>query len=53
MKDLCETYLLFPYNNTARVQEHHILSIHLLCDIVERELEKTVKKVYSHGIGNT
>lgn len=40
MKELCETYLLFPYNNTARVQEHHILSIHLLCDIVERELEK-------------
>lgn len=38
LKDLADEYLLFPYNKTARVQEHHILAIHLICEIVEEKM---------------
>lgn len=38
LKDLADEYLLFPYNKTARVQEHHIMAIHLICEIVEEKI---------------
>lgn len=36
--DLCDTNLLLPYKSTARVQEHHIMAIHLICEYVEEKL---------------
>lgn len=38
LKDLTDMNLIIPYKSTARVQEHHILSIHLICEIVEKEM---------------
>ena len=37
LKKLSDNYLLIPYKSTARVQEHHIMAIHLICEFVERE----------------
>lgn len=31
--------LIVPCNTTARVQESHILLIHIMCELVERDLE--------------
>ena len=36
LKDISDNILLIPYKSTARVQEHHIMSIHLICELVER-----------------
>lgn len=38
LKDLVDENLIIPYKSTARVQEHHIMSIHLICEIVEKEM---------------
>lgn len=38
LKDLVDENLLIPYKSTARVQEHHIMSIHLICELVEKEM---------------
>ena len=38
LKNISDDYLLIPYQTTARVQEHHIMSIHLICEIVERSI---------------
>lgn len=38
LKDLVDESLIIPYKSTARVQEHHIMSIHLICEIVEKEM---------------
>ena len=35
---LCEVALVVPSDETERVQEGHITLIHLLCELVEREL---------------
>ncbi len=40
LKEISDTFLLIPYNSTARVQEHHIMSIHLICKIVEESMFK-------------
>lgn len=37
MKALCESNMIVPSDDTARIQEVHILVIHALCDIIERE----------------
>ncbi|WP_394951640.1 D-sedoheptulose 7-phosphate isomerase [uncultured Helicobacter sp.] len=37
MKSLCESNMIVPSDDTARIQEVHILVIHALCDIIERE----------------
>jgi D-sedoheptulose 7-phosphate isomerase len=37
----CELCLCVPSNNTARVQEAHIVIGHILCDLVERRLCET------------
>lgn len=36
--DISDDALLIPYMETARVQEHHIMSIHLICQIVEERI---------------
>lgn len=38
LKNISDTYLLLPYKSTARVQEHHIMAIHLICEIVEKAM---------------
>jgi len=40
MKDMCDKCLILNYKSTARTQEHHIMSIHLICEYVEAELKK-------------
>lgn len=38
LKGMVDEDLVIPYKSTARVQEHHIMSIHLICEIVEKEM---------------
>ena len=38
LKNIVDDALIIPYKSTARVQEQHIMSIHLICEIVEREM---------------
>jgi D-sedoheptulose 7-phosphate isomerase len=38
MKDLCDILIKVPSNDTARIQEVHILIGHIICSIVEEEL---------------
>lgn len=38
LKALCDYTICVPSNNTPRIQEMHILIIHSLCGIIEREL---------------
>lgn len=38
MGDLCDILLRVPANNTARIQEAHILIGHLVCELLEEEL---------------
>ncbi|MCI8362392.1 MAG: D-sedoheptulose 7-phosphate isomerase [Clostridia bacterium] len=38
LKNIVDDALIIPYKSTARVQEHHIMSIHLICEIVEKEM---------------
>lgn len=38
LKDLCNISFIAPSNNTARIQESHILVGHILCEIIEETL---------------
>lgn len=38
MNSLCSYLINIPSNNTARVQESHILVGHILCEIIEKEM---------------
>ncbi len=40
MKQICDKCLILNYKSTARTQEHHIMSIHLVCQYVEAELKR-------------
>ena len=40
LKDLCDYSIIFPYNETARVQEHHMMSYHLICEFIEEVMAK-------------
>lgn len=35
LKDICDYNITMPYKETARIQEHHIMTIHLICEFVE------------------
>ena len=41
IKDLADYTLIINSNNTARIQEVHILIGHIICQIVEEELNGT------------
>lgn len=41
IKDLCNISFIAPSNNTARIQETHILVGHILCEIIEESLFAT------------
>lgn len=38
LKDICEKALVVPCDTTARVQEAHELSYHIICEIVDEKL---------------
>ena len=38
LKDLCDLSIIIPSNETARIQEAHILVGHIICGAVERNL---------------
>lgn len=38
MKDLCNYVLIVPSDNTARIQEVHTFTVHLLCEMIEKEI---------------
>lgn len=44
MKDLCDVLINFNYSETARVQEHHIMTYHLICEFVEKKLKDYYEK---------
>lgn len=44
MKELCDELMNFNYSETARVQEHHLMTYHLICEFVEKQL----KDYYNH-----
>lgn len=35
LKDICDYNITMSYKETARIQEHHIMTIHLICEFVE------------------
>jgi D-sedoheptulose 7-phosphate isomerase len=37
-KGLCDIELIVPSNNTPRIQESHIMILHIICELVEKEL---------------
>lgn len=38
MNDECDINLIVPSSDTARIQEIHILIIHILCDLIEKDI---------------
>lgn len=38
LKDICDYNITFSYGETARVQEHHIMTYHLLCEFIENNM---------------
>lgn len=40
IKDLCDLNINFEYSETARVQEHHIMTYHMICEFVEKKLKE-------------
>ncbi len=43
LKNCADHSIIIPSENTARIQECHILIIHLLCDLFEEELKKNAE----------
>ena len=37
LKDVCKYNLIVPSDNTARIQEMHILAGHICCELIENE----------------
>lgn len=44
LKNLCDYNITFNYSETARVQEHHILTYHLICEFVEKAMKEYYEK---------
>lgn len=40
IKDLCDVALVVPSNSTPRIQEVHTFTVHLLCEMIEKEAFK-------------
>ena len=38
IKDICPNSIIVPSTSPARIQESHIMIIHILCEIIEKEL---------------
>lgn len=44
LKNLCDYNITFQYKETARVQEHHLMTYHLICEFVENEMKSYYEK---------
>jgi len=44
MLDMCDINIVVPSNNTPRIQEVHIAIIHILCELLDKELGKKSSK---------
>lgn len=40
---LCDVSIMVPSNNTPRIQEAHIAIIHIICELLDKELDKNAK----------
>ena len=40
LKDMVDVDLTFNYSETARTQEHHLMTYHLICEFVEKEMKQ-------------
>ena len=40
MKDLCDICFVFPYKETARIQEQHMMTYHMICEFSEQKLKE-------------
>lgn len=38
IKDLCDYALVVPSQSTPRIQETHTLTVHILCELIEKEI---------------
>ena len=38
LKEMCDYNITFPYKETARIQEHHIMTYHMMCEFIENEM---------------
>ena len=43
MKSVCDYNLIVPSSDTARIQEIHILCIHILCELIEKAFSESSK----------
>lgn len=44
MKNISDVCINMPYNESARIQEHHLMSYHLMCEFIENELKDYYEK---------
>lgn len=44
MKNISDVCINMPYNESARIQEHHLMSYHLMCEFIEKELKDYYEK---------
>ena len=40
MKEMCDECLVLDYKETSRIQEHHLMTYHMICEFAELELKK-------------
>ncbi len=45
LKDAADLCIIVPSNNTPRIQETHITIIHIVCELLEKEMEEEWKEV--------
>ena len=52
IRDICDIGLVVPSDSTPRIQEIHTLSVHILCEIIERKMFTTSEnqRVYRHNL---
>ena len=44
MKNITDVCINMSYNESARIQEHHLMSYHLMCEFIEKELKDYYEK---------
>ena len=44
LKEMVDVDLTFNYSETARTQEHHLMTYHLICEFVEKEMKYYYEK---------
>ena len=44
LKEMCDYDITFPYKETGRIQEHHLLTYHLLSEFIEEKMMNNGKE---------